>query len=126
MSNSSLSRDERISHYKARVVLDTLAEFGDPWPLYCPQNDDEFELGLIELVELRCRQLGWQGMQEIWNYFVLDLTVDFPHAAPSARPEATFCSEIQRISIAFDLGPDDVRNAIMAHLTNFKTEVGSY
>ncbi len=45
---------------------------------------------------------------------------------PSYRPEANFISEMERLRIAYQLGPQDVRDAIMAHLPKFKTEFDSY
>lgn len=128
----------RIDRYKAGKVLKFLAEMQleelGALPLIAPRKADEDGLSRCEMAELRCRQLGWQSVEKVWEYFVLDLDGDFPsigaESEPSSypsgfRPEATLISELERIRIAYWLGPEDARDAIMAHLASFETEFNS-
>lgn len=136
-------RQWALERYKAKKVLDFLAEcerdadlaMAGRNPLSAPQNDTERELDIRQLAELRCRQKGWQSVEKVWEYYVLDLEGDFPWTElenepsafpPGFRPKANFLSEMERLRIAYRLGTPDEQDAIMAHLAGFKTEFDSY
>ena len=77
-----------------------------------PQTDAERELNICQLAELRCRQMGWQSVERVWKYFVLDLTGDFPWMEeedkpslfpPGYRPLPSDCLE-DRLAGAMEVG----------------------